>query len=83
MSTIPYQQAIMRLHAEYTEMPGMRLSLEQVRRLCGIDRSVCQSALADLVKSGVLVVAIDGAFIRASEPSTTRLSAPRLRGADH
>jgi DNA-binding GntR family transcriptional regulator len=78
MSTIPHQQAIMRLHAEFTEMPGMRLSLEQVRRLCGIDRSVCQSALADLVKSGVLVVATDGAFLRASERSTIRVPRSRL-----
>jgi hypothetical protein len=67
----PYQQAFMRIHAEFAEMPGMRLSLAQVQRLAGIEGSVCQSVLVDLVRSGFLAVSADGSYVRASEPSTT------------
>jgi hypothetical protein len=38
-----------RVRAEYVEMPGMRLTLEQVQRLCGIERALCQTVLDALV----------------------------------
>jgi hypothetical protein len=34
-----------RLRAEYLDMPGLRLTREQVQRLCGLERTTCQSAL--------------------------------------
>ena len=33
MSLSPHQQVLERIRAEYLEMPGMRLKLEQVQRL--------------------------------------------------
>ena len=74
MSPLPYQQAFMRIHAEFAEMPGLRLTLAQVQRLAGLDGSVCQTVLVDLVRSGFLSVSSDGSYVRASEPST---QAPR------
>jgi hypothetical protein len=39
MSLSPQEQALERIHAEYLEMPDMRLTLEQLQRLCDIERS--------------------------------------------
>ena len=51
MSTCRPEQILERLRAEYLEMPGMRLNLEQVQRLCGIERSMCKVALDALVET--------------------------------
>jgi len=50
----PYEQAFNRIRAEFTEMPGMRLTSEQVERLSGISNSVCKLVLDDLVRAGFL-----------------------------
>jgi hypothetical protein len=49
ISTTPSEHVLERIRAEYLEMPGMRLRLEQVQRLCGIERSMCKVALDSLV----------------------------------
>jgi hypothetical protein len=41
--------AVSRLRAEFLEMPGLRLTAEQVQRLCGLERTVCQIVLEALV----------------------------------
>jgi hypothetical protein len=38
-----------RIRAEYLEMPGMSLRLEQVQRLCGLEQSICKKVLDSLV----------------------------------
>jgi hypothetical protein len=38
-----------RIRAEFLEMPGLRLTSEQVQRLCGIERTICQLVLDMLV----------------------------------
>jgi hypothetical protein len=48
-------------------MPGLRLKREQVQRLCGIERSVCQVALDFLVKSNFLCVKSDGCYTRLAD----------------
>jgi hypothetical protein len=63
MNTLPYQQAFDRIRAEFMEMPGMRLTPEQVSRLSGADRNVCKSVLEDLVRAGFLCC-LNGAYIR-------------------
>ena len=55
-----------RLRAEYLEMPGMSLTLDQVVRLCGIERSACQGMLDGLVESEFLSVK-DGVYTRRSD----------------
>jgi hypothetical protein len=63
MSTCPHEQVLERLRAEYREMPGMRLKLEQVRRLCGIEQPLCKLALEALVEAKFLRLASDGAYV--------------------
>lgn len=43
-----------RIEAEYREMPGLRLTEQQMRRLLGLDSSACAYAVETLVKRGVL-----------------------------
>ena len=52
-----------RLRAEYMEMPGLRLKTEQVQRLCGIERVMCQSVLNSLVDGKFLCVKADGKYL--------------------
>lgn len=65
MSTI--HDIVERLRAEYLEMPGLNLTVEQVQRLCGIDRTVCQSVLDALIEAKFLSGKSDGHYARLSE----------------
>jgi hypothetical protein len=60
---------IQRVRAEYMEMPGLRLTAEQVQRLCGIERMVCQIVLDGLVATRFLCVKPDGRYSRVMERS--------------
>lgn len=53
-----------RIRAEYLEMPGLTLKPEQLQRLCGVDRAVCEAALSMLVESGFLSMRPDGGYGR-------------------
>jgi hypothetical protein len=67
MNMSPYEQVLERIRAEYLEMPGMRLRLEQVQRLCGIERSMCKVALDSLVEAKFLCVKSDGCYARSAD----------------
>ena len=62
---IPSPQLLARIRSEYREMPGLRLTLIQARRLWGLDILTCSAALATLQASGFLDATRDGAFILA------------------
>ena len=53
-----------RLRAEYREMPGMKLTIEQAALLCGIGKTLCKTTLNALVDEGFLYVRADGAYAR-------------------
>jgi hypothetical protein len=63
MSTSRHEQILERLRAEYREMPDMRLKLEQVQRLCGIEQPLCKVALEALVEAKFLRVGSDGGYV--------------------
>lgn len=52
------------LRAEFLEMPGLRLKSEQVQRLCGVERTICQMVLDSLVAEEFLCVKLDGHYAR-------------------
>ena len=58
-------QLLTRIRAEYREMPGLRLTLAQARRLLGLDMLTCTVALAMLEAAGFLATTRDGAFVLA------------------
>jgi hypothetical protein len=73
IDTVPYRQAFERIRAEYAEMPGMRLTAAQVKRLSGVGLAVCRQVLDDLVRARFLEARPDGSYSRAAE-SNSRLA---------
>ena len=57
------RQAMTRIQMEFIEMPEMRLTRAQVRRLLNLPLDPCEVALASLVQSGFLAQTADGAFL--------------------
>jgi len=56
-----------RIQAEFIEMPGLRLTVEQTRRLCGVERTLCQVILDELVDTHFLHANADGTYARLTE----------------
>ena len=61
------RDVIARIRAEYLEMPGMRLTMQQAQRLCGIEQTLCQIVLDSLVGEKFLCVKSDGSYGRFTE----------------
>lgn len=55
-----------RLIAEFHEMPGLSLTLEQTARLTGMDREQCYVLLTEFVVRGILTLTRDGKYRRAT-----------------
>jgi hypothetical protein len=69
---MPHNTILNRIRAEYLEMPGLRLTVEQARRLCGVQGALCQCALDTLVDTEFLRVKSDGAYARSADSSRGR-----------
>jgi hypothetical protein len=67
-----HHDVLIRLRAEYLEMPGLRLNIQQVQRLCGIETALCQAVLNDLVASRFLYRRSDGLYARATDGAFPR-----------
>jgi predicted transcriptional regulator len=78
VNTFIDQRVLDRLRAEHLEMPGMKLRIEQVQRLCGIEQTMCKLVLDALVKTGFLCQKSDGTYVRLTEGGGSH---PRLAKA--
>jgi hypothetical protein len=58
-------EVLQRIQGEYVEMPGLRLTAAQARRLWGLEGDVCTALLESLVDARFLVQTRDGAFVRS------------------
>jgi hypothetical protein len=58
-------EAIMRIADEYDEMPGLKLTASQARRLWNMPGDECTAALGVLVARGFLVQTRTGTFVRS------------------
>ncbi len=56
-----------RIRTEFRQMPGLRLTKPQFRRLYGLDAVSCDLVLAGLIDRHVLATASDGRFGTADE----------------
>jgi hypothetical protein len=65
------QRVLERLRAEYLEMPCMKLRIEQVQRLCGIEQQMCKLVLDALVEASFLCLKSDGTYVRLTEGSSS------------
>jgi hypothetical protein len=66
------QRAIEHVRAEFMEMPGLRLTAQQVQRLCGIEQTMCRLVLDSLVDTNFLCRKSNGAYSRATDGETVR-----------
>ena len=78
-SLVPrHDDIVRRVQGEFLEMPGLRLTEPQARRLWALELSLCTAVLAELVDNGFLLRTRDGAFVRVD--SASPLKASRLTG---
>lgn len=59
-----WEPLLVRIRGEYLEMPGLRLTSEQARRLWGLDETICTQLLGFLVQTNYLYRSSDGRYAR-------------------
>jgi hypothetical protein len=75
-------ELLQRIKSEFLEMPGLRLTRPQARRLWGLDDVSCSALLAALVDSQFLFQTRDGAFMRIEHAQArAQLTSPRAHPA--
>ena len=67
-----HDDMLRRVQGEFLEMPGLRLSEPQARRLWGLDAEQCAALLRDLVDAKFLFRTRDGAFMRVEHATMAR-----------
>jgi hypothetical protein len=67
-----------RVQGEFLEMPGLRLTEAQARRLWGMETELCAALLGELVAADFLFRTRDGAFMRVEHARPVK-STPRMR----
>ena len=70
--TLRIEETLRRVQGEYLEMPGLRLTEPQARRLWGLDHDFCEALLQTLVDANFLFRTRDGAFMRVEQPTPLR-----------
>ncbi len=61
-----------RVQGEFLEMPGLRLTTPQARRLWGLDAAQCDALLDALVDANFLFRTRDGAFMRVEHATPVK-----------
>ena len=56
---------LVRVRSEYLEMPGLKLTEVQARRLWALDGNTCRVVLATLIERGFLKRSPNGHYVRA------------------
>jgi hypothetical protein len=68
-----------RVQGEFLEMPGLRLTEAQARRLWNLDQALCESLLDTLVQERFLFRTGDGAFMRVEQARPLKAALPPKR----
>jgi hypothetical protein len=66
-SAVVLDDVLLRVQAEFIEMPGLRVTRAQARRLWALDDAVCEAVLCALVDARFLVESRNASFTRASD----------------
>ena len=69
---------VRRVESEFLEMPGLRLTEAQVRRLSGLEPLYCAAVLSVLVDAGFLMRSPDGFYTRIDRAAPLRADLSRL-----
>ena len=70
-----FEALVRRVRGEFLEMPGLRLTEAQARRLWGLEAGVCSALLKSLVESNFLFRTRDGAFMRVEQARPVKATA--------
>jgi hypothetical protein len=65
-------EVLRRVQGEFLEMPGLRLTEPQARRLWGLDAASCDALLGALVEAKFLFRTRDGAFMRVEHATPVK-----------
>jgi hypothetical protein len=68
------EETLRRVQCEFLEMPGLRLTEAQARRLWGLDAASCRAMLGALVDAHFLFRTRDGAFMRVEHATPVKAS---------
>jgi hypothetical protein len=66
------EEVLRRVQGEFLEMPGLRLTKPQARRLWGLDAAQCDALLGALVEMNFLFRTRDGAFMRVEHATPAK-----------
>jgi hypothetical protein len=72
-------EVLRRVQSEFLEMPGLRLTEAQARRLWGLDAASCAALLDALVDAKFLFRTRDGAFMRTDHATMVKSLRSRSR----
>lgn len=67
-------EVLRRVQCEFLEMPGLRLTGAQARRLWGLDSAMCEALLGALVDAKFLFKTRDGSFMRVEHATPVKAS---------
>jgi hypothetical protein len=68
------EKMLLRVKGEFLEMPGLRVTEAQARRLWGLDADSCGALLHELVRAKFLFRTRDGAFMRVEHARPLKTS---------
>src|SRR5437762_8242446 len=60
-------EVMQQIRGEYLEMPGLRLTPNQLQRLCGIEHTLCRLVLDALVTAKFLCLTANGHYARLTD----------------
>lgn len=66
------EEVLRRVQGEFFEMPGLRVTEPQARRLWGLDAASCAALLSALVDAKFLFRTRDGAFMRVDHATPVK-----------
>jgi hypothetical protein len=78
-----HDDIVRRVQGEFLEMPGLRLTEPQARRLWALEPSLCSAVLTELVDDGFLLRTRDGAFVRVDVARPLKADRQRPLGRKH
>lgn len=70
------EDVLRRVQGEFLEMPGLRVTEAQARRLWGLDAATCSALLGALIDARFLFRTRDGAFMRIDQAAPVKASLP-------
>jgi DNA-binding IclR family transcriptional regulator len=59
----PLDALVARVRGEYSEMPGLQLTVSEASRLWQVDMPTCERLLEQLVREGFLYKTDNGAYV--------------------